>query len=156
MCRDILISLHPRHSDNVLQGKKTVEIRRRPIRILPGTRVWIYTTRPRARVEAVATVETVWEGSSDELWTRFGNKVAISRIELESYLEGVSQACALVFKKVQPLETSMTINEIRDHVSEFHPPQFFKKLFPHSEELVLFERLNSSTDQRRPRTLCYT
>ena len=100
MCSDILISLHPRHCDNLVSGWKTVELRRRKIAVQPGTRVWIYSTHPRARIEACAIVEGVFSGSHNELWNAFGDKVAVSRCEFDHYFAGTADAHAIVLREV--------------------------------------------------------
>ena len=141
MCSDILISLHPRHCDNLVSGRKTVELRRRKVAVRPGTRVWIYSTRPRACIEACAIVEAVFSGSHDELWTTFGEKAAVSRCEFDHYFAGTVDAHAIVFREVATLKRSIKLNELRRRLAGFHPPQFFKRLAPSCSELcVLSER----------------
>ena len=145
MCSDILISLHPRHCDNLVSGRKTVELRRRKMAVQPGTRVWIYSTHPRARVEACAIVEGVFSGSHDELWNAFGDKVAVSRCEFDHYFAGTADAHAIVFRQVAPLKRSIKLKELRRRLAGFHPPQFFKRLDPSCKELcVLSERTAES------------
>lgn len=137
MCSDILISLHPRHCDNLVNGRKTVELRRRKMAVQPGTRVWIYSTRPRARVEAFAIVEGVFSGSHDELWKAFGDKVAVSRCEFDHYFAKTVDAHAIVLREVAPLKRYIKLKELRRKLDGFHPPQFFKKLDPSFEELCV-------------------
>jgi len=137
MCSDILISLHPRHCDNVVSGRKTVELRRRKMAVQPGTRVWIYSTHPRARVEASAIVEGVFSGSHDELWNTFGDKVAVSRYEFDHYFAETVDAHAIVLREVAPLKRSIKLKELRRKLDGFHPPQFFKRLDPSFEKLCV-------------------
>ena len=145
MCSDILISLHPRHCDNLVSGRKTVELRRRKIAVRPGTRVWIYSTRPRACIEACAIVEDVFSGSHDELWDAFGDKVAVSRGEFDHYFAGTVDAHAIVLREVATLKRSIKLKELRRRLAGFHPPQFFKRLAPSCRELfVLSERTAES------------
>lgn len=141
-CNDILISLHPEHSENVLSGRKTVELRRRRLNVTPGTRVWIYTKQPRSRVDAYAIVSEVHEGSQDELWTMFGSQVAITRSAFDNYLSGSETGCAIVFSSVSRLRRAIGLDEIRQKVANFHPPQFFKRLGPDSVELAMLCRFD--------------
>src|SRR5438105_4886644 len=112
-CRDILISLEPHHSDNVLSGRKTVEIRRRRVHVQPGTRIRIYTKRPRARVDGFAIVESVHNGSREELWTRFGSKLAVTRPLYDAYMSGCRIGCAIVIRSVFPLDKAIPLEEVR-------------------------------------------
>jgi predicted transcriptional regulator len=140
MCSDILISLHPQHCDNVVAGIKTVELRRRRVRVSPGTRVWIYTKRPRACIDAVAVIESIHEGSHNELWRRFGHRVAITRPDFNQYLAGAKRAYAIVLRSASPLKRAIRLEEVRRRVGRFQPPQFFKRLLPDSKELALFSQ----------------
>ncbi len=144
-CNDILISLHPEHTENVLSGRKTVELRRRRLRVGPGTRVWIYTKQPRSRVDAYAIVREVYEGSQEELWAKFGDQVAISRSDFDNYLSGSETGCAIVFASVSRLARAVGLDEIRRKVAKFHPPQFFKRLEPNSIELAMLCRSSRSS-----------
>lgn len=44
----ILISIHPRHVQNIVERKKDHEFRNYQ---LPTTELWIYTTKPEARIQ---------------------------------------------------------------------------------------------------------
>jgi predicted transcriptional regulator len=137
MCSDILISLHPKHCDKVVAGVKTVELRRRKPKVSPGTRVWIYTKRPRACIDAVAIIESIHGGSHNELWQQFGDRIAISRPDFNEYLAGANGACAIVLRSAHSLKRAIGLEEIRQEIQSFHPPQFFKRLLPNSKELAL-------------------
>jgi predicted transcriptional regulator len=140
MCSDILISLHPRHSDNVVAGIKTVELRRRRLRVSPGTRVWIYTKRPRACIDAVAVIDSIYEASHNELWRRFADRIAITRPNFNKYFAGANRAYAIVLRSASPLKRAIRLEEVRRRVQGFQPPQFFKRLLPNSKELALFSQ----------------
>jgi len=140
MCSDILISLHPKHCDKVVAGTKTVELRRRRPKVSPGTRVWIYTKRPRACIDAMAVIESIHEGSHNDLWRQFGDRVAISRLDFNQYLAGSNGACAIVLRSAHALKRAIGLDEIRQEIHSFHPPQFFKRLLPNSKELALLSQ----------------
>ncbi len=44
----LLISLHPRHSQNILAGKKTIELRKRPVDLSRFDHILIYETLPQS------------------------------------------------------------------------------------------------------------
>ena len=81
---DILISVHPRHVDSMVHGKKTVELRRRPLKLAVGCRVWIYCTLPRGAVEALGTVHTVVAATPSEIWRDHGGQSGITKTEFEA------------------------------------------------------------------------
>ena len=135
---DILISVHPRHADSMMRGEKTVELRRRPMKIADGCRVWIYCTLPRGAVEALGIVRTVVAATPSAIWRDFGQQSGITKAEFDAYFEGVDTAYAVVFSSVKPLSLTFALAEIRQHLTNFHPPQFFKRLAVGGPELDLF------------------
>ena len=55
----VIISLKPEYGKLVLSGSKTVELRNRIVRIEPGTKIWIYITRPISEIVAMADLSSV-------------------------------------------------------------------------------------------------
>lgn len=127
-CRDILISLAPAYTQAILDGRKTVELRRRPLRVGNGTRIWIYSKTPTARIEATACVQQIHEGDTEGLWSEFGEATAISRSEFDHYFAGCSRGCAVVLDSVCALVPALDLSTMRSEFAGFHPPQFFKRL----------------------------
>lgn len=140
MSTDILISLHPQHSANILAGHKTVELRRRPVRVSAGTRVWMYAKHPERCIVGVAVVDRVCEAPLDDLWEEFGDRVGISRQDFDRYMKGMVVGCAIVLRSAAPLQRSIGLGEMRRRVKKFHPPQFFKRLAPKCEELTVLSQ----------------
>ena len=136
---DILISVHARHVQSMLKGEKTVELRRRVLRITPGTRVWIYSKVPRGIVEALAIVDHVVQAPPPLIWRKFGARSAVSRIEFNDYFSELDIGCAILFNEIQCLKKNISLAEIRQRCSSFQPPQFFKTLSDGSPELFLFK-----------------
>ncbi|MEP0338998.1 MAG: ASCH domain-containing protein [Alphaproteobacteria bacterium] len=140
---DALISIKPRFVDLILSGVKTVELRRRAPQIPENTTIWIYSTVPIAKVLAFATVGAVYEGPKGAIWERFSESMAISRSEFEKYLSGSERASAIQLKKVQKIEDPVALSHIKSQVSNFHPPQFFQKIF---SDDPLLELISSGLD----------
>jgi predicted transcriptional regulator len=139
---DILISLAQPYIDHMVNGRKKVELRRRPIRVSPGTRVWIYAKAPQANFPAVGVVERVVTAAPSQLWKQFRRDSAVTLNEFNQYFVGVDTGCAIVFESVQILEPKVALSEIRRRAKRFQPPQFFKRLSKDSPELaVLLARI---------------
>lgn len=136
---DILISVEERHASNMLDGSKSVELRRKPLNILPGTRVWVYSKLPRGQVQALAVVDEVVAAAPDKIWDSYGSQSAICKSEFDAYFADVEIGYAIVFQDVRPLAPILDLSSIREKIFNFHPPQFFKKLTDGSPELAFFQ-----------------
>ena len=135
---DILISVDQRHALSMLAGEKTVELRRRPVNVASGCRVWIYSKVPRGHIEALAVVESVVKASPDSIWRQYGRCTGISRTEFNTYFHKADFAYAILLRDVQELEPTLSLESIRKRFSSFQPPQFFRKLAAGSPELHFF------------------
>lgn len=139
-CCHILISVHSKHVENMLAGRKTVELRRRALRVLPGTQVWIYCTQPTAQVSAVATIKGVFTAAPNQIWQIYGPRSGLIRSEFDSYFEQSETGCAIVLSNIRRLKTPLSLHAIRRKAKGFHPPQFFKKLTPGCPEFTLLSQ----------------
>jgi predicted transcriptional regulator len=157
-CRDILISLAPAYTRAILDGRKTVELRRRRLCVGKGTRIWIYSKIPAARIEATAYVQQIYENNPDGLWSQFGHTTGISRAEFDRYFMGCSRGCAVVLDNPTALVPALGLSTMKKKIAGFHPPQFFKRL--RSEELRALQQSPTSPGggrkarggERRPQT----
>lgn len=138
MPENVLISLEPRHVKNILEGTKTVELRRRRIPLNPGARVWIYSKVPRGQVEALGIVREVVERHPGQIWQQYGRGSGVSLEEFHRYFGDVELGHAIVFQEVQRLKPILSLNNLRRRVRGFHPPQFFKRLAADGPELSFF------------------
>lgn len=125
---DVLISVHPRFAASILAGSKQVEIRKRPLRVASGARLWIYCTRPVGRIVAVAEVESSKEGDPDEVWKEIANLAGMSKGEYMRYVNGASRIVAIRLRDPRELDGALDLESIRRAVDGFHPPQFAKRL----------------------------
>lgn len=130
----ILISLESRHADRIYAGTKLVELRRRPMNVSPGTRIWIYEKVPVGSITGSVIVKAVHTGTPKKLWKEFGAMSGLSRLEFFDYFTDVTNACALVLHTAVVMRTPMPLSTLREIDSAFQPPQFFLRL--HQEHPV--------------------
>lgn len=124
----ILISLEARHAENILLGRKLVELRRRPMNVKPGATIWIYAKLPVGSIVGYGTVAAVHMHAPSTLWRKFGAVSGISRSEFSDYFEGTSQGTALELTNCKRLFTSVSLESLRRFSAGFQPPQFFTRL----------------------------
>jgi predicted transcriptional regulator len=131
--RPVLLSLRPRFAGALLDGTKTVEIRRRPVRFHVGALCLLYASSPARALTGALLVAGVDCGTPGELWRRHGPRTSLTRKEYDDYLHGRSTACALVVTSPIAFRVPVPLAELRRRLKAFLPPQSYR--FVHEGEL---------------------
>ncbi|MGY1489664.1 hypothetical protein ACW4YW_09640 [Methylobacillus pratensis] len=109
--RAVLISIHPKYVERILDGSKKVEFRR-VWTAEKITHLIIYSTSPEMRVSAIAEIDNVLSAGKEGLWDMakiYGG--GITRQNLRNYFHGISKGYALLIKNVRRLETPLPLSE---------------------------------------------
>lgn len=123
--RDVILSIKPQYSDKILEGRKTVELRRRfPVSVLRGTFAYIYATSPEQAILGSATVKDVIELPIEEIWTEFKDTAFIERNDFLNYFQGLDSGFALFFEDIKRFSRKIPLTELREKFG-FEPPQSF-------------------------------
>jgi predicted transcriptional regulator len=124
----ILISLEPRHAENILEGRKRVELRRRAMNVSIGSTVWMYAKLPVGSIIGRAIVTAIHVLAPTTLWRRFGAVSGISRGEFFEYFADRDQGVALELSNCERLARAFDLEALRRFDRGFQPPQFFARL----------------------------
>lgn len=135
----MLISLEQKHAENILTGKKHVELRRRTMGIPVGSVVWIYVKKPIGAVVGHARVSNRHSFAPSTLWNKFSAVSGLTRQEFFDYFRGVSKGCALALDDVHRLRSPVSLEALRKGRGGFHPPQFFMRLPPNNRVLDMLQ-----------------
>lgn len=127
---DAIISIKPRHVENILSGAKTVELRTRSINLPTGSRLWVYTTLPVGKVKLSTEIEFIYILPPEEIWGKYGGDICISKKEFDEYTKGRDLVTAIGLINVSPLERDICLKTMREYEKNFQPPQFFSRLYP--------------------------
>ena len=123
--RAVLLSIKPKYADLILQGLKTVELRR-SWAAQPVGLIVIYASSPVQRLVGVVAVVDVKEQSIGELWkTSQAHGGGLTRKELQTYYQGKHRGFAVMLRDVKPAKTPADPTEL---LPEFVPPQSFRYL----------------------------
>lgn len=140
--KDAIISIHPRYANAILDGQKTIELRRRIPAIPIGTKLWIYATLPVGAVIGVATVDHIFRGAPSDIWMKYGDRAKISRAEFDSYFTGVTEAIAVSLTNAKRNPDLVAIDQLRQLREGFHPPQVMMSI--NIQEARYLQRLSNS------------
>ena len=123
-----LLSVRPRYADALLDGSKTVEIRRRRARIADGSLCLLYASSPICALVGAIRVWRTDTDSPEALWSSWGEQSGISRLEYDSYLGGSTLPCAIVVAAALRLLHPIPLDELRRRQSDFVTPQSYRFL----------------------------
>ena len=139
----ILISLEPRHAENILAGRKTVELRRRfPIAEATGATALIYSSSPVKAIVGCVLISGVLELPISEIWKTYGKAACVSKKELYAYFAGKTRGFVLLLRDVRALESNLTADHLQLQFG-FVPPQSFRYLGNEYNSLLRNEQLQA-------------
>ena len=121
--RVMVLSIHPRHVEKILEGSKSVELRRTRPLVGPGQPVAIYATLPSGALVATCRISEIQAGTPPEIWRLVGDATGLTRVEFDEYFEGADSAVALHLVAVTALVDEITLEDLRAQGRRFHPPQ---------------------------------
>jgi predicted transcriptional regulator/DNA-binding XRE family transcriptional regulator len=123
--RDIVLSIKPCYSTKILEGKKTVELRRRFPTLAPrGTLAFIYSTSPVKAMVGTASIKNVLKLPINQMWKEFQGPASITKNEFDRYFDGLDYGFALFFDRVRTFSRPLPLLELRKKFG-FEPPQSF-------------------------------
>jgi predicted transcriptional regulator len=106
----LLLSIRPRFVELILDGRKTVELRRAPI-VRDISHVVMYATRPVKKVVGWFEVADVERASPQLLWRRHGTTSGLSRREFFAYFEGADQGTAIQIGRVVAFDVPLGLSD---------------------------------------------
>ncbi len=134
----LLFSVHPKFAQLIIDGTKTVELRRTRPRITHGDVVFFYATVPVKAVVAYCRVEQVISDCHDSIWQLVEEKAALSRPDFTKYYAGTHTAHAIFLLGVTPLSNPVPLEDLRRGWPEFRPPQSYRYI-PEDKTSLLHE-----------------
>jgi predicted transcriptional regulator len=123
--RAFVLSIRPTYIERILDGRKTIELRRRfPTEIGAAALVLLYSTSPVQAIVGSARLTAVSQRSLRALWREFGTEAAVTRSEFDAYFSGAGQGCALRLTDVHEFESPIHLTDLAREF-EFSPPQSY-------------------------------
>lgn len=136
----LFLSIHPRYVDAIVDGRKSVELRKRRPNAKTGSSVVIYATTPRCEVVATAVLGAIEVLAPDRLWRTVEPSVAIQRSEFDKYFASADVAVAIHLRDISVLESPIPLIDLRSRWSGFHPPQQFRYLNDTQSKFIATQR----------------
>ena len=128
---NILLSIHPYYAERIIDGSKTVELRKRIPRLTTDDRVYLYATCPVQQVVAAITVADICHGSPHALWRKVKDIACISYADYSRYFSGHRSGYRIVIGKVERFSSPLSLGLLKRSWPSFVPPQSFRYVPEH-------------------------
>lgn len=109
--RYVLMSLRPCHWENITEGHKSVELRRKVWKN-KYAHVAVYCSLPVASIVGLISIKDIVTGKPEIIGNDFLNKISIPRCDYETYVQGRDVVSAIIFDRVSIFEKALSISEI--------------------------------------------
>ena len=126
----LVLSVQPRFAEAIVDGRKTIEVRRRRPNVKPGTLGFVYSSSPVQAVIGSFRVDRILSGTPEELWLVARNGGHISREDFDSYFADVAFGHALVVSCGQRLPMPIKLSYLRAIWPGCSPPRSFGYFVP--------------------------
>src|SRR6478735_2562968 len=117
MTATVLLSIRPRFAELILNGTKTVELRRSLVKASAGDRMLLYVSSPRSSVVGYFDVQAVESGTPQKLWMLVRDKCGLSRKEFNDYYVEAKSAVAIFLSNPKLLKKPIPLSELRRRFS---------------------------------------
>ena len=124
--RALFISIRPQFVEAILDGTKTVELRRTRPNVEIGSLIIFYSSSPTRAIVGWASLAGMLEGTPDQMWGAHGERAAIAENEYDLYFAGTDAAYGLELEDVVQAPEPVPLASIRTLGIE--PPQSWRYL----------------------------
>jgi predicted transcriptional regulator len=140
---DFLVSVRPQYAAKILDGEKTVELRRRfPNTGSIGATVFIYSSSPIRALVGSVKIKDVQKLSVSEIWKEHSDAACISRTDFYRYFRGVKFGFAIMLGPVKPM-TRVTASDLKLQFG-IVPPQSYRYVAKNFLSLIADEQFQAA------------
>ncbi|WP_242223419.1 helix-turn-helix domain-containing protein [Shinella zoogloeoides] len=140
--KEIILSIKPFYSEKILDGRKTIELRRRfPTEKTAGSKIYIYSTSPVMALVGTAELCSVERLPLSSLWKKHGSNAYINKSDFDHYFDGVSEGFALRILNPREFVKPLTLSELKERFG-FQAPQSFLYAKPDLQKALRHEHIN--------------
>ncbi len=122
----LFLSVKPIFARRILDGTKTIELRRVRPNIALGDMVLIYSTSPDMALIGSAQVAQLLFGAPHHIWAQVRDHAGVSREEFDDYFSGATTASGIRLCAVRRLARPICLRELRERWPWLKPPQSYR------------------------------
>lgn len=139
----VLISIN-RRLDDIFEGRKLWEYRKRPPKIEEKTLIIVYDSGKAHAIVGEFYVQSILRGTIDEIIAKTIKETTSPETSLREYFAGTEICSALSIEEPKRYKTPITLPEMRRLVPNFTPPQSYTFLKKENNKIKpLFDKIMS-------------
>lgn len=135
----LLMSLRPEFAELILQGRKTVEFRRKFSKKYEGATIVFYITRPVQQFMFTATITQVDHSQKKRLWNMSQQECGISQVAFDQYFSGIDYGYAIHLSNIKLVPNQLVLEHAKKVCPKLRPPQSFQRMEPKSPLLCALD-----------------
>ena len=125
MTRALLLSVKHKYAEAILNGTKTLELRRRFPVLPPGTLLYIYSSGSTRAITGTVTLEGITRTSDTRLTREQLIRLELTKSEAAAYLAGASSASVLHLGSPRSFSVPIALSTMRDRL-HLEPVQSYR------------------------------
>ena len=134
---DIIMSLHPKHAQAILNGIKTVEVRKNFPKHWRGSVVLFYATEPMQELVGQAVISAIDHNTPTDIWEKYKDDLGCDYEEYRTYCGNHLKISAIRFEHVESYRDRVPKTQLEVLISEtLRPPQSYGILENNAEWLA--------------------
>jgi predicted transcriptional regulator len=142
--KNFLLSIRPVFAELIVDGEKTVELRRRfTTSVDPNALALIYCTSPTQAIIGVAHIQAVERLPINKLWSKHSRSAKVNRDQFDEYFSGLKHGYAIILTDALRFEKKVAASKLRK-LFGFVAPQSFAYLSSEYYALLENDRLQAS------------
>lgn len=125
--KDILISVKPQYANLLVDGIKTIELRKKfPLGLSKGTKLYIYSSFPEKKVIGECQILKIERLKVLDLWNGSCLDAMISWENFKAYFEGHEYGYAIHVYKSYRYDSPITLSDVNSEIKQ--APQSYRYL----------------------------
>jgi|SRR3989338_9419920 len=132
-----LFSIKQEFSEKIFSKKKLVEFRRQNVNVKRNESCLIYTSKPVRKITGYFLVKEKIRLPLKELWTQTKKYAGITLEQFNEYFKGCKEGTAILLKKIIKFVRAISLDEIRNEIKTFQPPQSYYNLKGNLQTIIV-------------------
>lgn len=138
MSKFLFISVKPNYAFKIINGQKTIELRKNRPNVINGDYVIIYATVPIKTVVGFGKIKKIIETTPSKMWEQNSAKLGIDKVTFDKYYEGFGKSIGIEIYSICKFSIGVSLENIKKINPSFSPPQTYRYI-PNLQALRTFK-----------------